>query len=605
MTDWQKLTVVNLRAELKKRNLATTGLKPALVERLQAADVETATESPETITEDVSPEDVVVTDAPAEGSGTATADDATETANAERASMTLSDGPAVDEEDIPEVPVGEGAPIESAAPVSMPLPESISATSSLPPVEPEEAMEDRQKRKRRSQSPIPSALEAARKKARQEDSITATEESITTTKNDAEWVAKHNGVDVAEVNAAAVEVAPSVTGGAGGAGGAPLVVDAAKEEVVVEGVSSNQEDSHMGDEPASTQHEHTTPSRDTRFKGLFNKQDQSSPQDRSYPNDDPSDPMDTTDDTPVSPAIHPATSALYIRDFMRPLNPNSLKSHLTSLAAAPDSTPDPSTILDFYLDPIRTHAFISFTTTAAASRVRSALHGRTYPENEKNRKPLWADFIPVEKVTTWTTLEQSYTTGTRASTLKWEVLYDVDADRNVTVVLEEVGAAAPGRAVPHGPYQAPLSGNNSTGIKNVPLGPRAEQLAEQRVAAGLEKLDGLFNSTITRPKVYWKPVSKGLAEERIESLDKAYGAGGKGGGVYDDHHRYMFEDGTRLVDRGIESVVGVRPPPGYRGRGGGGGHRGGRGGDRYEGGGGRRGGYGGGYGGGPRFDRRY
>ena len=49
MTDWNKLKVPDLRAELKKRGLLQTGLKAELVARLTSADNESGCESETTV----------------------------------------------------------------------------------------------------------------------------------------------------------------------------------------------------------------------------------------------------------------------------------------------------------------------------------------------------------------------------------------------------------------------------------------------------------------------------------------------------------------------------------------------------------------------------
>lgn len=330
----------------------------------------------------------------------------------------------------------------------------------------------------------------------------------------------------------------------------------------------------------------------------------------------------------VSPAIHPATAALYIRDFMRPLNPQTLKTHLVSLATAPGQATDPDVITAFHLDSIRTHAFVSFTNTASASRVRSSLHNLTWPD-ERNRKPLWVDFIPTDRVQDWIAEEESALMRGRGGALKWEVIYDVDNDRRVTAhhEVQDGGNGIPPR--PQSARNPSISGSNQIPIAprnfddvQVPTGPRAlhqEPALATSSVTNTDTIDQLFNFTQAQPKLYWKPVSKSLVDDRLDHLDditsKSYDRRAQPG---TETNRYTFEDGTKLVDRGIELFQGLRPPVGFRGPTfDGQGARGPRGGGGYE----RRGGYGpprrgnydsyrggggsGGGGGGRRYDGRY
>src|SRR5690606_34171350 len=105
-------------------------------------------------------------------------------------------------------------------------------------------------------------------------------------------------------------------------------------------------------------------------------------------------------DRDVAPAIHPATPALYIANLMRPLRPVDMQTHLIDLATPPRLPLSNDVITLFHLDQIRTHAFVVFASTSAASRVRTLLHDSVWP-NESNRKALFVDFIPPEKVQEW------------------------------------------------------------------------------------------------------------------------------------------------------------------------------------------------------------
>ncbi|KAI1005639.1 hypothetical protein K3495_g2577 [Podosphaera aphanis] len=300
--------------------------------------------------------------------------------------------------------------------------------------------------------------------------------------------------------------------------------------------------------------------RDSRFKGLFNGGDNS---DIAY--DQPEL------ERAVSPAIHPATTALYIRDMQRPLNPQHLRTHLSALAVPPGQSPNPDLISTFYLDPIRTHAFVSFSSIYAASRVRTALHSRIWPE-ERNRKPLWVDFVPEDRLEEWITQEQESNTGGRATVRKWEVCYDVDDHRQVKASLQEATNAPLPAQINPSSTNSQVSSNQiplgpRTNIDGAPSGPRSHlpMVQSSFVEIAGSKLNELFNFTTTKPVLYWKPVSKELANKRLDCLEDSYSAEVKAGGrVMGDPHRYTFEEGDLLVDRGVELVPGLRPPPGYR-----------------------------------------
>ncbi len=316
--------------------------------------------------------------------------------------------------------------------------------------------------------------------------------------------------------------------------------------------------------------------KDHRYKDLFS----------GSPASDPQLNLDTTFDTPyedaedraVVPATHPATSALYIRDFMRPLQPGALKDHLTMLARPPSKQKDPdaeeieSTVLEFHLDAIRTHCFAIFSSVSGAARVRNALHERVWPA-ERTRKPLWVDFIPEDRVKQWIDMELSAGgPGRGASGKRWEVLYTNADDGTVVAELQEASAVptGPRHSVGMGPNSAPMSEplptpevrKEPTAIDGKPAGMPASFLA----------LDQLFKSTTAKPKLYFLPVSRELADKRMVELDtwsSKRNAAPSGGSGFADSRRYTFEKGDHLVDNGPEfGLRRERGDFGSRGRGG-------------------------------------
>ncbi|RDL31491.1 uncharacterized protein BP5553_09700 [Venustampulla echinocandica] len=594
MTDWNKLKVVDLKAELKKRGLPQTGLKPALVARLTAAETEDGSESEATVQGDVAKQDANSatspdTISPIQPSSDQKIDIPSDAPRRSPSEPKTEPAAAKAPSPIPQdLPAGEAQTEDLPAP-SPSVTESSAQTNGLPLARPEEPLEDGNKRKRRSQSPPPTDTDLPRKRVRQVEAQEST--GISTSSRGAVEAEAQNAANDRESEAGAGEVASSTDV----AERAPEVNDVAMEDAPIE--SSPRRESRAGqvsgdhmvvdekpkDAYVILHEESPSRPRNSKYKDLFSTQNPSPPLEKPTPRDSAPDAVETEPDHVISPAIHPATAALYIRDFMRPLNPGQLKNHLATLAAPPGRDPDPDVIVNFYLDPIRTHAFIHFTSVSAASRVRSVIHDRIWPD-ERTRKPLWADFIPVDKVEEWIQTENEIPGG-RAMAKKWEVYYDVGEDRNVTTVLQEAGAA------PHGEptrkasnaLQPPPTPTQPRGVEGAPSGPRAAQIRGQRTATNLSRLDQLFNCTTAKPALYWKPVDKALADKRLDNIDhatsKEYVSNRTGG----DINRYTFEDGEVVVDRGPEIFPGIRPPmrDGPRG----GGPRGGRG---YQG----RGGYG-------------
>lgn len=490
-----------------------------------------------------------------------------------------------------------------------------------------EMLEDSRKRKRRSQSPIPSSIDITQKRTKieasrsdvklPEDVIEETPAAEASTSEDTTMVVPEDFTAEPQVGEASnsedtimVDATPAKSQTAvpnsldtlnssdppGDANSKPTATDVtapAEHTSESETVLTNRRLSDASKEPQAdldeTSLKHSPP--DTRFKNLFpgsNKREVSPTRQITYPDQD---------DRVVSPALHPATSGLYIRNFMRPLHPGHLQDHLTALARPSGSTGTEESITEFFLDNIRTHCLVRFVNTSAASRVRSSLHNRVWPD-ERTRRPLWVDFVPEEKLKKWIEVERGAypSTGRGQPAMRWEVVYEDERD-GMQAYLQEAGSGPPGLTGPKPTQSGRLSTPDRTaaaaavgqGAHGAPSGPRSREINPRAAAPqaplpakpvdrgrGFQALDDLFRSTAAKPKLYYLPVSKATAEKRLDKLDA-----GRGRGRGSEMRKYTFEDGL-LVDRG---------PLYARGRGG---HAGGGGGGRGYGGFHGRGGGGGG-----------
>jgi len=564
MADYSKMKVVELKAELKRLGLPQTGLKAELVSRLEVAASEG--EPPAASAE-----------APSETESTAEADEVQPSDDVASAHETQepqhqeppqeppqepAQAPAQDHQSETSNGTIQHSPSRDDAKVQITSSTGLSETPSLATTE---LVQDVQKRKRRSTTPPPSA-EIARKRPRQNDQEVSRD--VPTLSYEA--LEPQNSV-AREPSTADIEMAPVQDEPHAEKEPALEETDGLSSKEPSNGVNVTEtmppdenalldrsgvggaEDSLMA-EPDTTSYERETYSATSETLGHAAHETKS---DYLSPERD------------IEPSIHPATNALYIKDFMRPLKPQAVQEHLLELATPASSPIDHSIISNFYLDSIRTHAFAVFTSVSAASRVRTALHKRVWPD-ETNRKALWVDFMPPECFEDWVNTELQ--AKERGSMPRYEVVYDRDIDGNVVAKLEEVDASQPTKRGPASPValldgrtSIPTGPSRPSGIENAPTGPRNPYAHNgpgpmyQSRQDRQDRHDAGFIRTKSGPPVLYRPVPPELSQRRLDILAKAKDQ------LYDeesgrDYHRYYFERDIFLVDRGPEIFLGIRPP---------------------------------------------
>jgi len=540
-TDWSRLTVVDLRQELKRRGLAQAGKKVELVERLTLADDEPVNDDEPDVQTAEEPDDVAK-DSPKHKSPTLeaqrdsskeldTAPHPIETKSSEKTdAITPSKLPnnAADADVTPQ-PVSEPvASIHQKEDVQKKEDKDVSteSASAVP-----EVSQDANNRKRRSRSPPPED-ESSRKRVRPSDEVEKSTNGFS---------------ENPDPNAMPLDIIP----------GKDVSYAIIQPNISTDQIEHDSRTRHGAeDEDQYANRDVSMLSEDRNEKYLRPaSRDQDAPLSHDSARDE--------DDCQVTPSEHPATSALYIKNFMRPLRENMLLEHLSDLAVPRRSEPDPDAVEEFFLDQIRTHAFVRFRNVSAASRVRVALHGKVWP-NERERKELWVDFIPPEKVEEWSNHEK--TEGSRGT--RWEVRYDFDSDGNATARLTNADAepprqpsrpqpppsAAPVASIPTGPSR------QFTGVEGAPLGPRGRGTAAYRQDS-FPTSTGDWKQTQARPPLPYKPVASDLAERRIDNMRSYYTKDRyRDMGREDEINRYTFENQDGFVDRGKENFVGIRPP---------------------------------------------
>lgn len=199
----------------------------------------------------------------------------------------------------------------------------------------------------------------------------------------------------------------------------------------------------------------------------------------------------------------PATAALRVDNLVRPFTENQLRQLLGQTG----------TIKDMWMPSIKTHCFVIFTSEEEAEATRQALHNLKWPrDSPKLLNPYFISMEDAEKAI----LEGKDPKAAAAANAGAVAAIKRQLQQRQQQQLEHAVAAAAADATTRRPSQQ-LETASSAGAAEEPSKARSAgdaQPAEE--AEPVKTLDELFRKTTTKPALYWLPLTD--EEVREQSL---------------------------------------------------------------------------------------
>eukprot|EP01102_Stenamoeba_stenopodia_P004492 TRINITY_DN14789_c0_g1_i1.p1 TRINITY_DN14789_c0_g1~~TRINITY_DN14789_c0_g1_i1.p1 ORF type:complete len:428 (+),score=134.95 TRINITY_DN14789_c0_g1_i1:89-1372(+) len=165
----------------------------------------------------------------------------------------------------------------------------------------------------------------------------------------------------------------------------------------------------------------------------------------------------------VPPSTRPHTNTLLITGFVRPLNTKKVTVMLEGKGRK---------IVDFWMNDIKTHCYVTFSSEEQAAQLREEIYGLVWPEDNPDAKPLHADFVPSDA------LHRAKNGGLL------EPVTDDRAQKRPALLVQRGLAAA--------------------GVSSSPV----------KKEVTVTNPDKLFQRTEAQPSIYYLPLTKQQIEER-------------------------------------------------------------------------------------------
>eukprot|EP00276_Gloeochaete_wittrockiana_P020676 CAMPEP_0184335530 /NCGR_PEP_ID=MMETSP1089-20130417/4087_1 /TAXON_ID=38269 ORGANISM="Gloeochaete wittrockiana, Strain SAG46.84" /NCGR_SAMPLE_ID=MMETSP1089 /ASSEMBLY_ACC=CAM_ASM_000445 /LENGTH=630 /DNA_ID=CAMNT_0026660239 /DNA_START=36 /DNA_END=1928 /DNA_ORIENTATION=+ len=197
----------------------------------------------------------------------------------------------------------------------------------------------------------------------------------------------------------------------------------------------------------------------------------------------------------------PPTAAIVIRNFVRPF----------TLPAVHELLAQYGKVVSFWMDKIKTHAYIVYESIEQSTAARQALHNLKWPPNSVSSKPLSAEFVSVEEarsVLEKPGADQHGAVGAAIKQAHIQAQQMQQAEKQLQQAFAQVARQLPDRTATHAP---PPSRRSAATLPPAPIAPPP-------LPNPVNSLDELFRKTTTKLSLYWQPVSEEEVAKRRAAL---------------------------------------------------------------------------------------
>ncbi|XP_074371423.1 uncharacterized protein LOC141712398 isoform X1 [Apium graveolens] len=226
---------------------------------------------------------------------------------------------------------------------------------------------------------------------------------------------------------------------------------------------------------------------------------------RNFSKSDSMSGVETPKERTVPPSLKPPTSALRIDRFVRPF----------TLKAVQELLGKTGKVINFWMDHIKTHCYVSYSSVEEAVETRNAVYNLQWPAN--GGRLLVAEFVEPEEVQM--RIEAPPAAPVNTGTVQPAVPVPMQSQPSPRVQAQRL---APQTLPPQAPVSLPPP--PPTPVSNPPPAARERALPPpppipERVEPPIVTLDDLFRKTKATPRIYYLP----LSDEQVKAKQSAEG----------------------------------------------------------------------------------
>ncbi|KAL3527805.1 hypothetical protein ACH5RR_012461 [Cinchona calisaya] len=219
----------------------------------------------------------------------------------------------------------------------------------------------------------------------------------------------------------------------------------------------------------------------------------------------------------VPPSPKPATNSLRIDRFLRPF----------TLKAVQDLLGKTGTVINFWMDNIKTHCYVSYSSVEEAVETRNAVYNLQWPPN--GGRLLVAEFVDPQEVKVRVEAPQSpatpVSTGASITPVSQNVLSQPSPRQQVQKQQFQQPPLPPPPALSNPPlareHVPPPTREHLPPVRERLTLPPPPPLPEKAADPPIVTLDDLFRKTKATPRIYYLPLSEEQVAAKLQAQGKA------------------------------------------------------------------------------------